>query len=479
MSDKYIRTLRRLAKDRNLTSESAKNLLRLHAGDGEWNESAHPRGQPGNAGQFAPKGGGGSGGSGKSSSTGTSPARVAIKNFAAKNPGAKTWANKGGKLTQTGGPKAGTTEQLQSKENTVPLIQPAEKAKYPRKPEKGTGIVGQIRAARITKAGEASLENKVANEDSGGRFATKPGEMREGPKFAEGSAFNHPKIGRPSKELTKGTGATKLSVDDLYNDKKPDARHTVNQYLDDNGNLTPEREELHAQCVENLFAGKEPKKPGEKKTFTMFGGGSAAGKGGLSDPKRCGQFKSSFFKNGTPSKETVATIDSDELKKDIPEYRERQNTDPDNAAAIAHEESSAIAKRAMQAAFDNGYDCTLDGTGDGSVEGVKKKIQQARDRGYEVNACYVTCPTEQALKQAKERAARTGRNVKENTVKSIHREVSKIFPQVAKEFDHCALFDTSDHAGGPVLIAECERNGEIKVIDQKRYDAFLAKANET
>ena len=133
----------------------------------------------------------------------------------------------------------------------------------------------------------------------------------------------------------------------------------------------------------------------------------------------------------------------------------------------------------MQAAFDNGYDCTLDGTGDGSVEGVKDKIKQARDRGYEVNACYVTCPTEQALKQAKDRAKRTGRNVREDTVKGIHREVSKIFPQVANEFDHCALFDTSDHSKPPVLIAECERGGEIRIVDQERYDAFIAKGEET
>ncbi len=430
MDDKYIQTLRRMALDRNLDAKTAEKLLRAHAND--WEESQHPRGK---GGKFVSKGSGSSSGGGESES------------------------------------QSGTV-------NTASLIGKPSSKKYARKPEKGSGIAGMVRAKRITMAGEASEQHRVAKMDSGSRFVPKPGEMREGPKFAEGSAFNHPKTGRPSKELTKGTGSTKLSVGDLYNAEDPNARHTVNQYLDDNGNLTPEREALHAQCVDNLFAGKKPKGPGEKKTFTMFGGGSAAGKGGLSDPKRCTQFKSSFFTNGTPSKETVATIDSDELKKDIPEYREIMDTDPDNAAAVAHEESSAIAKRAMQAAFDNGYDCTLDGTGDGSAEGVRKKIQQARDRGYEVNACYVTCPTDQAVSQAKDRAKRTGRNVKEKTVRSIHREVSRIFPQVASDFDHCALFDTSDHSKPPVLIAECERGGEIQIRDQKRWDAFKAKGKE-
>lgn len=52
-----------------------------------------------------------------------------------------------------------------------------------------------------------------------------------------------------------------------------------------------------------------------------------------------------------------------------------------------------MAKRAMQAAFSNGYNCTLDGTGDGSIEGMLKKINDARDAGYEVSGVYVTCPT--------------------------------------------------------------------------------------
>ena len=429
MSDKYIRTIRRLAKDRSLDANTAEKLLVMRANDaGEWKEELHPRGK---GGKFAKKGsGGGSGGE---------------------------------------EPKANETTEL---------VKKPEMAKHPRKPESGSGIAGMIRARRITRAGEASVEHQVTDDKTGKRLADKSGAPRNWDSFPEGSAFNNPKTGRPTKELQKGTGATKLSTSDLYTEKRPANRHTINSHLDDNGNLTPEREELHAQAVENLFAGKKPKGPGEKKTFTMFGGGSAAGKGGLSDPKRCGQFKSSFFTNGTPSKETVATIDSDELKKDIPEYREMLESDPDNAAAVAHEESSALAKRAMQAAFENGYDCTLDGTGDGSVEGVRKKINQARKAGYEVNACYVTCPTEQAVKQAKKRAQRTGRNVKEETVRSIHRDVSKIFPEVASDFDNCALFDTSDHSKPPVLIAECVRGGKIQIKNQALWDAFLAKGKE-
>jgi len=442
LDDKYIRQLRRMAQDRSLTPEAAERLLRAHAND--WEESKHPRGK---GGKFAPKGSGsasGGGSEGEKSSVVTSE-----------------------------GPSSEKKSVVSTSAGPIAMKKPG---KYARKPEKGSGIAGMVRAKRITQAGEASLGSKCAEMDSGDRFAPKPGEMREGQKFAEGSAFNHPQNGKPTKSLPKGTGATKLSTADLFSEKKPDARHTVCQYLDDEGHLTPEREKLHAQAVDNLFAGKQPVAPGEKKTFTMFGGGSASGKGGLSDPKRCKDFQSSFFTGGTPGKDTVATIDSDELKKDLPEYREMMETDPDHAAAVAHEESSAIAKRGMQAAMDNGYNFTLDGTGDGSVEGVRKKIQQARERGYEVNACYVTCPTEMAVQRSIDRGKRTGRNVPLDAVRSIHSKVSHIFPKVASDFDHVALFDTS--GGKPVLIAECERGKEIRIVDQKRYDAFLAKDQE-
>ena len=529
--------LRKLALDRSLNSGTAEKLLKMHTRDAEFVESEHPRGK---GGKFVKKGSGSYSGGGSSSGK-SEGGQIGYKPFSFgqkkqelkvnKRPEEKeerkwydpeaqwerhkqaekvqvvdpqgnpvnwnpsTEYNRGpvgsttsGKWSLTGKKTPEELEELNrvAKEQGFAnyehmrlcakgLANPRDK--YPRLPD-SDGVVSAVRAQKITKAGDKSMQHKVSEMDSGKRFAPKPGEMREGNKFAEGSAFNNPKTGRPSKELTKGTGATKLSVDDLYKEKRPKDRHTINQYLDDNGNLTPEREELHAQSVENIFAGKKPKGPGEKKTFTMFGGGSAAGKGGLSDPKRCKNFQSSFFASGTPDKDKTATIDPDELKKDIPEYREMQETDPDHAAAVAHEESSALAKRAMQAAFDNGYDCTLDGTGDGSVESVKKKIQQARDAGYEVNACYVTCPTEMAVERSIERGKRTKRNVPLEAVRSIHSKVSHIFPKVASEFDHVALFDTSKD-GKPVLIAECQRGGEIDIKNQELWDAFIAKDHET
>ena len=275
-------------------------------------------------------------------------------------------------------------------------------------------------------------------------------------------------VGKKTKVFPKGSGTTKISEGDVYR-----GLHTVNKYLQPDGTLTPERAAMHEKIVNDLFADKKPVAPGEQKTFYFLGGGSASGKGSFTDPTKAG------IGYDVPDKDKCAVIDADVLKKSIPEYaydpktgEGEGTTDREKAASFAHEESSALAKRAMEAAFANGYDCTLDGTGDGSVKGVMKKIEQARKAGYKVEARYCTADIETALERNIVRADKTGRKVQKDSVVGIHKSVSKIFPQVAKEFDHVTLWD---HNGEPKMIAECYRDQEIKVYDQEAYDRFLAK----
>lgn len=75
-----------------------------------------------------------------------------------------------------------------------------------------------------------------------------------------------------------------------------------------------------------LSEGRKPKSGRPRAVFTM--GGPASGKGGLS---------------GAHRPEGSVLIDSDEIKKRIPEYRALTKAGDARAATIAHEESSAIA----------------------------------------------------------------------------------------------------------------------------------------
>lgn len=332
-------------------------------------------------------------------------------------------------------------------------------------------------------SGRAGKRGGSAKSGSGGRVSGNAGKNAAGESFsgkeyslsARGMSKGFSKKtwsskGKATKVFPNGSGTTKISGGDVGV-----GLHTINKYLNDDGSLTPERAELHEKIVNDLFAGKKPVGPGEQKTFFFLGGGSASGKGSFTNPERAANYD-------MPDKTQTAVIDADELKKSIPEYDFNEEmrmgpgtTDREKAASFAHEESSALAKRAMQAAFANGYNCTLDGTGDGSVKGVMKKIQQARDAGYKVEGRYCTASIEKALERNMARAAKTGRLVQKDSVVNIHREVSKIFPQVASQFDHVTLWD---HDGPkPRLVAECFRDQPIQVKDKDLWDKFLAKAD--
>lgn len=275
----------------------------------------------------------------------------------------------------------------------------------------------------------------------------------------------HPKkpkaIGTVSETLPGGSHITRL--DPKY--VKPGTTATL--YSDGNGKITPKREKLHDEIVNEIFKGKKKLGPDDERVFTMLGGGSGAG-------------KSTVLKSGMvsmiPDEKSCTTIDADEIKKMLPEYKKMQESDPDNAANFVHTESSALSERAMEAGLCSDYNCTLDGTGDGGLDDVLSKIEYAHSRGYKANAVYATCPTEEAIKRAQERARETKRNVHPDYIERVHAAVSWIVPQVAAEFDNFELYDTSGPKGTPPkLIASCKRGEEMQIHNKDLYDAFVKK----
>ena len=333
------------------------------------------------------------------------------------------------------------------------------------------GRKGQVGGS--SKSGEGGLVSGGAgSSQSGQKFTGKEYSLSQRGLQSSGKMKNKSwaSVGKKSNTFPQGSGTTRISEGDVYR-----GLHTINKHLTADGQLTPERAALHENIVNKLFAGKKPVPAGGQKTFFFLGGGSASGKGSFTKPGKAEKY-------GMPDKNACTVVDADELKKELPEYdwdEEKKTgtgtTNRDKAASFAHEESSALAKRAMEAAFANGYNCTLDGTGDGSEASVMKKIQQARKAGYKVEARYCTADIETALQRNIERAQKTGRKVQEDSVIGIHKSVSAIFPKVAKEFDHVTLWD---HNGDePVLVAECFRGQDIQVKDPKLYQRFLDKAN--
>ena len=206
--------------------------------------------------------------------------------------------------------------------------------------------------------------------------------------------------------------------------------NSLGKYMD-GSKLSAERGELHQKILEDLFKDAYPVTSGNP-TFYMMGGGPASG-------------KSSVIKAGNITlPKNIIAVDSDAIKARLPDYQSMVAAKNPMAASFVHEESSALAKRAMEIAQKNGYNSMLDGTGDGSIPSLMKKINQARTGGSQVVGYYVTCPTEEAVRRSAARAAKTGRVVMNDVITSTHKKVSQIMPECAQYFDRVELFDTMD-----------------------------------
>lgn len=287
--------------------------------------------------------------------------------------------------------------------------------------------------------------------DSKGRFASANGATSF--TYAPGRSKAHDNAIARAKEAeerranrTYATSSTKDAVDQI-NDE---GRYTINGkknsldgFLDKDGNLTPEREAVHREIIDKLLTGKEPVKG--QATMTMLGGGPASGKSSVMNPD-------------TSKDKHAVTIDPDMMKSMLPGYSELAKTDQ-RAADFYHEESSMLAKRFAATAYSENYNAVFDGTGDGSNRSVQKKIQQAKDAGYRVEAKYVSIDTEEAVRRNQKRyddavaKGETPRLPPVEMVRNTHTKCTDISVDMAPEFDRIEIWDNNGARGQHKLIA--------------------------
>ena len=252
-------------------------------------------------------------------------------------------------------------------------------------------------------------------------------------------------------------------------------RHAIGQH----GVLTvftPEREQLHQEIIDRVRKGVPPE-IGQAE-FVLMGGGPAAGKSSLLQQGR-------IALRGNTVKLNV----DDDFKDRIPEYQAMLNSGDPMAAAVAHEESSILAKRAMRESFLANQNVLLDGTGDGSEKSVLKKIEEARAKGYAIRAEYVTKPIKDAAAWAAEREKEKGRAVPPTILEKTHRTIAKILPGLVEKgaFDHFRLWDTSQSEPDPdrpgkvrarLQLVASAQGKSLKIENVELWKAFLNRANQ-
>lgn len=255
-------------------------------------------------------------------------------------------------------------------------------------------------------------------------------------------------------------------IGDAIADLNAGKMNSLAHYIGPDGKLTPEREELHKQIIDKLLEGKTGVEG--QATMTMLGGGPASGKSSVMNPD-------------TSNDPHSVTVDPDAIKVMLPGYNEMASK-TELAAPFYHEESSALAKRFAEVAYSENLNVIYDGTGDGSVGSVMKKVQAAKEKGYRVEAKYVSIDTEEAVRRNQARyedAIARGESPRlppVQMVRKTHAKVTTISVECAKEFDSIEIWDNNGARGQQKLMAKGGSGKGLVATDKQAFDRYLAKS---
>ncbi len=237
------------------------------------------------------------------------------------------------------------------------------------------------------------------------------------------------------------------------------------------------RLDLHREIERSAFEGKVPTVEGEQPTAFFTSGGGASGKGSATFIDPAG--KEWTLKELDASKDYVV-IDPDRIKAQLPEYKIVRDAGDPSAAAIAHEESSQIAKDITAKALANGYNVVIDTTGSGS--GFTAKLIQAADAGYDVQVTMFSIPTNEAIVRSIARAERVGgssfgRYVRVDPLKDAHKNASVQLDKW-KDLDAVKEWRVFDNSGGGAQLVAESTDGQITILDPQKWAEILAKGHE-
>ena len=291
--------------------------------------------------------------------------------------------------------------------------------------------------------------------------------------------------------LAKELKANGVGIDDFETKDGTKVANIVYKYL------TPERQQIWKETIAVFVSDKVPSAAPGQITVYVKGGGAASGKSTPSpdiktpaaDPSR-GEFE-------------AVLVNADEVKVLLPEYKRLSGTEESRltqaqddampggdkndiwkeAASYVHEESGMISQMVTGAAIKKGKNVVIDGVANNGLAKQLRKVDSYREAGAnKVVGVFYSASIENALQRATSRAMKTGREVKEETLVSNHKGVSKNFPGYVEsgKFDVLSVYDTNgqDANGRPRAIKMFESvGGKSSIIEPALYQAFLDKVN--
>lgn len=224
-----------------------------------------------------------------------------------------------------------------------------------------------------------------------------------------------------------------------------------------------DREQLIDGIINNYFDEYRGKN-NEKQSIAIFiGGGSGSGKSTL---------RKKLVDSG--ELQNCLVIDSDILKKIIPEYSALSEEVPEMAASIVHEESSVMASKLFEKALEKKinfiFDATMKNTG--KYEDFFSKL---KSNGFQIELIITTVSVETAKSRNRQRfeylkkSGQPARLVPDNIVEGSHKKVVESFEKLKDLADNWIIIDTEDTSK---IVAV-----KGKICDEQLYQKFIGNDN--
>ncbi len=218
------------------------------------------------------------------------------------------------------------------------------------------------------------------------------------------------------------------TADNKFGALNPNAGSSQEAHME-NGKYSMRRALLHRSIINEIV--REGAVSDEPVAIIM-GGGSGAGKSTVLATAR-ENFSGTF-----------SIINSDNIKENsLPEYADMvKNGQASSAAAFTHEESSDIARQAMNETIAGKrnmmYDSTLSNT-----EKSTALIKRLKDNGYTVHVIYADLPVNEAIRRSDLRAEQTGRVVPHDVILKAHQGAMATLGQIKHLPDSVTVYNNS------------------------------------
>ena len=252
-------------------------------------------------------------------------------------------------------------------------------------------------------------------------------------------------------------------------------KDSLADHINEKGELSPKRLEVHRQIMEDYFKGRvglkegqtpvehQPYGPNDEKVAMFTGGGGASGKGAFG--KNPGKF---YSQNKNP-----LVIDPDEIKKQLAKADGKELND--ELTGYYHEESSALAKQIFSTSLQNNYPTMFDGTATG-VGSTLKKVALAEKHGYKTEMSFVFSDWSTVRQNSLDRYENTGRLVPPAQLLGAHQKAYGAVTELQDKFDS---FKVYDNAGRDLkLVGSQTGKQKLKITNTESFARFSKSADE-